>query len=80
MCRTDNLKAFGATHGSTEDKRLTFSVQTVRWTVAATDKGAIPSQAGWVKGATSFVDAWKKDEENRVDTEQPAETKRPRIA
>ena len=62
-CLKDNFKAFGATHGSTEDEPSLFGVPKLAWTEAAKVQGGVPWHEGVVKGAARFITSWHKDEE-----------------
>ncbi|CAN0421599.1 unnamed protein product [Pylaiella littoralis] len=58
----DDLEAFGATAGSTGDRRLTFGIDTALWTTAAKEKNGVPWYVGVGKGAARFMTAWHKEE------------------
>ncbi|CAN0086576.1 unnamed protein product [Pylaiella littoralis] len=58
----DDFKSFGATDGSTDDRRLTFGIDTALWTTAAEEKNGVPWYAGVMKGAARFMTAWHKEE------------------
>ncbi|CAN0193843.1 unnamed protein product [Pylaiella littoralis] len=57
----DDFEAFGATDGSTDDRRLTFGIDTALWTTTAKEKKGVPWYAG-VNGAARFMTAWPKEE------------------
>ena len=46
ISQKDDLKVFGATHGSTADHTCIFGVPKLVWTEAAKVKGGIPWHAG----------------------------------
>ena len=46
ICLKVDLKAFGATHGSTADEPCVFGVPKLVWTEAAKVKGGVPRLAG----------------------------------
>ncbi|CAM9331704.1 unnamed protein product [Pylaiella littoralis] len=58
----DDFKAFGATDGSTDDRRLTFGIDTALWTTAAKENKGVPWYAGMVNGAAQFMTASHKEE------------------
>ena len=55
ICLKDDLKAFGATHGSTADEPCVFGVPKLVWTEAAKVKGVL-------QGAERFMASWHKAE------------------
>eukprot|EP00903_Cladosiphon_okamuranus_P020132 g18485.t1 len=64
MCLKDDLKAFGSTHGSTEDEPCVFGVPKLIWTEAAKVQGGIPWHTGVLLGAKRFTASWHKSEED----------------
>ena len=54
ICLKDDLKVFGATHGSTADQPCAFGVPKLVWTEAAKVKGGVPWHAGVLQGAERF--------------------------
>ena len=62
-CLRDDFQAFGATEGSTDDKRLTFGVESALWPSAAKKEGGIPWHAGVLQGAERFMTSWHSTEE-----------------
>ena len=48
-CPRDDFQVFGATEGSTDDKRLTFGVESALWPSAAKKEGGIPWHAGYYR-------------------------------
>ena len=62
-CLRDDFQAFGATDGSTDDKRLMFGVESALWPFAAKKEGGIPWHAGVLQGAERFMTSWHSTEE-----------------
>ena len=62
-CLKDDFQAFGATYGSTVDKRLTFGVDRAVWTLAARMNNGAPWHKGVFQGAEKFMTSWHKEEE-----------------
>ena len=82
ICLKDDLKAFGATHGSTADEPCVFGVPKLVWTEAAKVKGGVPWHAGVLQGAERFMASWHKAEEaaSRKRGRSSEETTNPAIA
>ena len=59
----DDLKAFGALHGSTPTDRRTFGVDRLVWTEAARKGEGVPWYTGVLLGAERFMASWHKSEE-----------------
>ena len=59
----DDLKAFGALHGSTPTYRRTFGVDRLVWTEAARKGEGVPWYTGVSLGAEIFIASWHKSEE-----------------
>eukprot|EP00752_Nemacystus_decipiens_P017175 g15387.t1 len=62
-CLKDDLRVFGATHGSTNDVPCVFGVPKLVWSEAAKVDGGVPWHTGVLQGAERFMAAWHKDEE-----------------
>jgi len=62
-CVSDDLKAFQATSGSTEDSPSVFGVETALWTTAAKWWGKWHD--GVVEGAERFMAEWHRQEESK---------------
>ena len=62
-CVSDDLKAFQATSGSTEDSPSVFGVETALWTTAA--KWWDKWHDGVVEGAERFMAEWHRQEESK---------------
>eukprot|EP00903_Cladosiphon_okamuranus_P018265 g16802.t1 len=63
-CLMDDLRVFGATHGSTDDAPCVFGVPKLVWSEAAKVEGGVPRHAGVLKGAERFMmTSWHKGEE-----------------
>ena len=62
-CLKDDFKAFGATHGSTDDQRRVFGVPNSVWAEAAKVKGGRQWYKGVLQGAERFMTSWHKEEE-----------------
>eukprot|EP00752_Nemacystus_decipiens_P018516 g16601.t1 len=62
-CLKDDLRVFGATHGSTDDAPCVFGVPKLVWSEAAEVDGGVPWHTGVLQGAERFMAAWHKDEE-----------------
>ena len=64
ICLKDDLRVFGATHGSTADQPCVFGIPKLVWTEAAKVKGRVPRHAGvCLQGVERFMTSWHKDEE-----------------
>ena len=61
-CLKDDFQAFGATDGSTVDKRLTFGVDRAVWILAAKMDDGAPWHKGVLQGAEKFMTSWHKEE------------------
>eukprot|EP00903_Cladosiphon_okamuranus_P019178 g17640.t1 len=62
-CLKDDLRIFGATHGSTDDAPCVFGVPKSVWSEAAKVEGGVPWHAGVLQGAERFMTSWHKGEE-----------------
>eukprot|EP00752_Nemacystus_decipiens_P010711 g9538.t3 len=62
-CLKDDLRVFGATHGSTDDAPCVFGVPKLVWSEAAKVDGGVTWHTGVLQGAERFMAAWHKDEE-----------------
>ena len=62
-CLKDDLKVFGAKHGSTDDEPCVFGLPKRTWEEAARVKGGTSWHAGVVKGLGRYMTSWHKGEE-----------------
>eukprot|EP00752_Nemacystus_decipiens_P005560 g5031.t1 len=62
-CLKDDLRVFGATHGSTDDVPGVFGVPKLVWSEAAKVDGGVSWHTGVLQGAERFMAARPKDEE-----------------
>ena len=62
-CLKDDLRVFGATHGSTDDAPCVFGIPKLVWSEAAKVEGGLPWHAGVLQGAERFMTSWHKGKE-----------------
>ena len=62
-CLKEDLKVFGAKHGSTDDEPCVFGIPKPTWEEAARVKGGTSWYAGVAKGLGRYMTSWHKDEE-----------------
>ena len=76
-CLIEDFRVFGATDGSTAEKRTTFGIDSALWTVAAQEKKGTLWYKGVSEGAERFMKAWHKKE---AEASKKRQTERERRA